>query len=103
MVASSGCIVNFDTLHTLGSDLVSSRAGLLPCARQLPSPLKDSVLQLGSTAIGAQTKQGVVLAVEKRVTSPLLVRDPPETSVPMRRLCQQSPQLPVLLPQHGRS
>jgi 20S proteasome subunit alpha 5 len=30
-------------------------------------------LQLGSTAIGLKTKDGVVLAVEKRVTSPLLV------------------------------
>jgi 20S proteasome subunit alpha 5 len=28
---------------------------------------------LGSTAVGIQTSQGVVLAVEKRVTSPLLV------------------------------
>eukprot|EP00960_Hanusia_phi_P031955 749581-Hanusia_phi.AAC.3 len=35
-----------------------------------PSP--DTVLQLGSTAIGIQTSEGVVLAVEKRVTSPLL-------------------------------
>lgn len=31
-------------------------------------------LQLGSTAIGIATKEGVVLAVEKRITSPLLVR-----------------------------
>jgi len=30
--------------------------------------------QLGSTAIGIRTKEGVVLAVEKRITSPLLVR-----------------------------
>jgi len=30
-------------------------------------------LQLGSTAIGVKTKEGVVLAVEKRITSPLLV------------------------------
>lgn len=29
-------------------------------------------MQLGSTAIGIQTSEGVVLAVEKRVTSPLL-------------------------------
>jgi 20S proteasome alpha/beta subunit len=28
---------------------------------------------LGSTAIGLKTKDGVVLAIEKRVTSPLLV------------------------------
>lgn len=32
-----------------------------------------SVSQLGSTAIGVLTKEGVVLAVEKRITSPLLV------------------------------
>ncbi len=31
--------------------------------------------QLGSTAIGVTTPHGVVLAVEKRITSPLLVRD----------------------------
>lgn len=30
-------------------------------------------LKLGSTAIGLKTKEGVVLAVEKRITSPLLV------------------------------
>ena len=30
-------------------------------------------MQLGSTAIGIKTKDGVVLAVEKRITSPLLV------------------------------
>lgn len=30
--------------------------------------------QLGSTAIGVKTSEGVVLAVEKRITSPLLVR-----------------------------
>ena len=30
-------------------------------------------MQLGSTAIGVKTSEGVVLAVEKRITSPLLV------------------------------
>lgn len=30
------------------------------------------LFQLGSTAIGIQTNEGVVLAVEKRVTSPLI-------------------------------
>lgn len=30
-------------------------------------------IQLGSTAIGIKTNEGVVLAVEKRITSPLLV------------------------------
>lgn len=29
-------------------------------------------IKLGSTAVGIQTKEGVVLAVEKRLTSPLL-------------------------------
>jgi 20S proteasome subunit alpha 5 len=28
--------------------------------------------QLGSTAVGIQTAEGVILAVEKRITSPLL-------------------------------
>jgi hypothetical protein len=31
------------------------------------------LIQLGSTAIGLKMKDGVVLAIEKRVTSPLLV------------------------------
>lgn len=30
-------------------------------------------MQLGSTAVGLKTKEGVVLAVEKRITSVLLV------------------------------
>ena len=34
--------------------------------------LKNHCLQLGSTAIGIQTSEGVVLAVEKRVTSTLM-------------------------------
>ena len=29
--------------------------------------------QLGSTAIGIQTSEGVVLAVERRITSPLII------------------------------
>ena len=29
-------------------------------------------IKLGSTAIGIQTREGVVLAVEKRITSPLI-------------------------------
>ena len=32
-----------------------------------------TIRQLGSTAVGIQTTEGVVLAVEKRITSPLLV------------------------------
>ena len=31
-------------------------------------------MQLGSTAVGIKTKEGVILTVEKRITSPLLVR-----------------------------
>lgn len=31
--------------------------------------------QLGSTAIGLVTRDGVILAVEKHVTSPLMVRN----------------------------
>merc|ERR1711863_50934 len=30
-------------------------------------------IKLGSTAIGIQTKEGVVMAVEKRITSPLMI------------------------------
>ena len=30
-------------------------------------------IKLGSTAIGIQTSEGVVLAVEKRITSPLMI------------------------------
>lgn len=33
------------------------------------------ILQLGSTTVGIQTSQGVVLAVEKRTQSPLLDSD----------------------------
>ncbi|PWZ41555.1 Proteasome subunit alpha type-5 [Zea mays] len=35
--------------------------------------LPETTKLLGSTAIGLKTKDGVVLAIEKRVTSPLLV------------------------------
>jgi len=45
----------------------------MPSARLLVIALTlPSAAQLGSTAIGIQTSEGVVLAVEKRVTSPLL-------------------------------
>ena len=36
-------------------------------------PTNQTKHQLGSTAIGVRTKEGVVLAAEKRVTSPLLI------------------------------
>lgn len=49
-------------------------------ARQLSL---DALLpQLGSTAIGVLTSEGVVLAVEKRITSPLLVRPCSHASAP---------------------
>ena len=35
----------------------------------------DYIMQLGTTAIAVRTDEGVVLAVEKRVTSSLLVRE----------------------------
>ena len=40
---------------------------------QLDQVTQVSATQLGSTAIGIKTPEGVVLVVEKRVTSPLLV------------------------------
>ena len=40
--------------------------------RVTQSPYSLLLFQLGSTAIGIQTSEGVVLAVEKRVTSPLI-------------------------------
>jgi hypothetical protein len=49
--------------------------------------------QLGSTAIGIRTKEGVVLAVEKRITSPLLVRWPLVTA---RRPAMAPPVAPHL-------
>ena len=41
-------------------------------------------IKLGSTAIGIATSEGVVLAVEKRLTSPLLVNSTCNTSYEMR-------------------
>lgn len=41
--------------------------------------------QLGSTAVGIQTREGVVLAVEKRITSPLL--EPSSVEKIMGALC----------------
>ena len=58
----------------------TARQGAASCARSsrvrlsppLPSRLFASPLQLGSTAVGIQVPDGVLLAVEKRITSPLL-------------------------------
>lgn len=43
-----------------------------PLLSPSPSSLPLPPLQLGSTAVGMKTEQGVVLAVEKRVTSVLM-------------------------------
>ena len=43
------------------------------CDKVMLMLLFPLLLQLGSTTIGLKTKDGIVLAVEKRVTSPLLV------------------------------
>ena len=40
-------------------------------------------IKLGSTAIGIQTKEGVVMAVEKRLTSTLMVPSTIEKIVPI--------------------
>lgn len=45
-----------------------------PCTFRSPHSTPPPLVQLGSTAIAVRTDEGVVLAVEKRVTSPLLVR-----------------------------
>ncbi len=42
-------------------------------ALSAPNSSPSSSVQLGTTAIGVRSKEGVVLVVEKRVTSPLLV------------------------------
>merc|ERR1719259_746841 len=42
-------------------------------------------IKLGSTAIGIQTPEGVVLAVEKRITSPLMIPSTIEKIVPVDR------------------
>lgn len=34
--------------------------------------MSDYITQLGSTAVGIRTTEGVVMAVEKRITSPLM-------------------------------
>ena len=47
---------------------------MLSCESEADLLSTNSHMQLGSTAIGVKTSEGVVLVVEKRVTSPLLVR-----------------------------
>ncbi len=48
------------------------RGQLAGTARLLAHPRRTTNNQMGSTAIGICTKEGVLLAVEKRVTSPLM-------------------------------
>lgn len=52
-------------------------------------------VKLGSTAIGLKTKEGVVLAVEKRITSPLLVCN---TCFPFSLVCLCDGMEVLLLP-----
>ncbi|PKI50422.1 hypothetical protein CRG98_029172, partial [Punica granatum] len=66
--------ISFFVLYPLQKKLRLRRLLLCPLSQTFlagPSSvtLSDS---LGSTAIGLKTKDGVVLAVEKRITSPLL-------------------------------
>ncbi|KAL9658950.1 hypothetical protein QQ045_002849 [Rhodiola kirilowii] len=61
------------TVHGLMIDLVAGKMSLdlIPkCGVSFPN--HEAVQKFGSTAIGLKTKEGVVLAVEKRITSPLL-------------------------------
>lgn len=46
---------------------------IIPPSATDTRPPPPACLQLGSTAVGVRTAEGVVLAVEKRITSPLLV------------------------------
>lgn len=50
-----------------------ARATPIPFLLQKVMECDHFFLQLGTTAIGVKSKEGVVLVVEKRVTSPLLV------------------------------
>jgi 20S proteasome subunit alpha 5 len=48
-----------------------------------------SIYKLGSTAIGIMTPEGVVLAVEKRITSPLILPNSIEKIVEIdSHICQ---------------
>lgn len=53
-------------------------------------------IKLGSTAVGIQTKEGVILAVEKRLTSPLL--EPSSVEKVSSIAC---PAPPMLVPASG--
>lgn len=52
--------------------LISASVATSYSTKTFESSILIVFYQLGSTAIGIQTTQGVVLAVEKRLTSPLL-------------------------------
>ncbi|KAL9339061.1 hypothetical protein Peur_068076 [Populus x canadensis] len=46
---------------------------MMPLFGLLSPPFQSSLLVFGSTAIGLKMKEGVILVVEKHITSPLLV------------------------------
>ncbi|KAK8664464.1 hypothetical protein V6N13_084253 [Hibiscus sabdariffa] len=76
----------FDTLSSVLLDLTANRSKMFltrteydrgvntfsPEGRLFQVEYAIEAIKLGSTAIGIKTKDGVVLAVEKRITSPLL-------------------------------
>ena len=64
------------------SALLCVRLWAAPC-----SPHNTALVQLGSTAVGIKTSEGVVLTVEKRITSPLLVRGKMHT---LHQMCQST-------------
>ena len=73
------------------------------CCRAAQVEYAIEAIKLGSTAIGIQTADGVVLAVEKRVTSPLMEPDSIEkiveidSHIGVSRCCQSVPPLVRLL------
>ncbi|CAI7757267.1 unnamed protein product [Closterium sp. NIES-53] len=62
----AGLQINFESEYDRGVSTFS------PEGRLFQVEYAIEAIKLGSTAVGIQTKEGVVLAVEKRITSPLL-------------------------------
>jgi hypothetical protein len=80
-------------VHSSLRHLSTSRSSIASAARYLNCiPYRLNVrMQLGSTVVGVKTKEGVVLAVEKRVTSSLLVRLMPTSTLLLqyRSICRR--------------
>jgi 20S proteasome subunit alpha 5 len=57
----------------VGADRSFLQSGCILGCKVIRTSLAPPMLQLGSTAIAIRTSEGVVMVVEKRVTSPLLV------------------------------